>query len=666
MISFRNCIIVLSILSMLISPAAAQNSSTPTKIDDYLTRLTGFGFSGGVLVAQGGQVLIEKGYGVADRKRNLPFTKETAFDIGSNTKDFTKMSILQLAEKKKLNLDDAITRFFDHLPADKAVITVAQLINHTGGFGMYSGRDDEKVTKEDFLRRVLSAPLISEPGRQENYSNPGYGLLAAIVEKVSGQSYEQYVDEHIFKPAGMTTTGYLIPKWLDGQITHSYGNGEDRGSTFDVPHLPDGISWSLRGAGGTLSTLGDMYKFHLALEGEHLLSKGFKSKLFDMDSPVTLVGGNGVHFFEYLREPADRIAIFIASTDAGVRATEIDNIILMLTKGKEVALPPRTIKLDPAALAKLGGTYKLPSGAELGVSVKGEHLFVTGANQEGFNLLAGAKRGNPEQMKKMSAQVSSILEASAKGDYTLMHKAFGAAMPFEEFKPGQEALWQRRKEQFGQFKGVTILGTFPGQGNYVTTARLDFERGVDYAQFMWGGGMLRGVLPSTPAPGTQFFPQSATEFVSFKPTSGEAIGLSFKPNQKGAGFSLAVQAMNGPVSSAMSAGKEATKLPDSPAGRIAAAYIKAFNSGDEKAMMEFFVIHLSKASQANRPMEERLKIYNRMRDDLGDLQVDSISDDTEQGLTVTMQAKEGGSVELRFEMDAAEPQKLKGLRVERR
>ena len=74
-----------------------------------------------------------------------------------------------------------------------------------------------------------------------------------------------------------------------------------------------------------------------------------------------------------------------------------------------------------------------------------------------------------------------------------MHRAFGAAMPFEEFKPRQEDLWQRRQEQFGQFKGVTILGTVPGQGDYVTTARIDFERGVDYAQFMWGGGVLRGM-----------------------------------------------------------------------------------------------------------------------------------------------------------------------------
>lgn len=675
MTHLKSCVLVLSILSLSISSTAARNGglsdapAKPATIDEYLTRLVGFGFSGAALVARDGQVLLEKGYGLADRKRNIQSTRETAFDIGSNTKDFTKMAILQLAEKKKLDLTDPITRFFDNVPMDKAAITVEQLMDHTSGLGMYSGRDEEKVTKEEFLRRVFGAALISEPGKEDNYSNPGYGLLAAIIEKVSGQPFEKYLDERIFKPAGMTMTGYLIPKWQDGQIAHSYMEGEDRGSTFDYPHLADGISWSLRGAGGTLSTLGDMYKFHLALEGQQLLSKEFKEKLFAIDSPVTLVGGNGVHYFVYMREPATRIAILIATTDAGLRATEINRPIMSLARGREVPLPPQTVKLDGAALTKLIGTYNLPSGAELSVSVKGERLFVAGANQEGFDLLAGGRRGNPERINKMTAQVSLMLEAAARGDHALMHKAFGAAMPFEEFKPRQEKLWQQRKEKFGQFKAVTVLGTVPGQGGYVTTARLDFERGVDYSQFMWGGeGLLRGIRLSVSNPGTQFFPQSATEFISFNPTTGESISLGFKPGEKAGNFKLTVQAMSGSVSSTPSAIQKSgeAKLPDTAAGRIAEAYLKAFNSGDEKVMKEFFLNNLSKTSLANRPMEDRLKIYRQIHDDLGDLELESVGEAGNEGITVTTKAKKGGSVEFRFEVDTAEPQKLKAIRVERR
>src|SRR6185437_15731148 len=178
----------------------------------------------------------------------------------------------------------------------------------------------------------------------------------------------------------------------------------------------------------------------------------------------------------------NQLVILIASTDAGLRAIEFDQNILSMAKGKDIALPPPTTALDQSSLNKLAGIYKLASNALVSVTVKDGHLFVAGTNQEGFDLLAGPRRGSPEQIEKMNAQVKAMLEASAKGDHSLTHRAFGAAMPFEEFKPRQEALWKRRKDQFGEFKGVTILGTVPGQPDFVTTARIDFERGIDYSQ----------------------------------------------------------------------------------------------------------------------------------------------------------------------------------------
>src|SRR6185295_17984875 len=157
---------------------------------------------------------------------------------------------------------------------------------------------------------------------------------------------------------------------------------------------------------------------------------------------------------------------------------------------------------------------------------------------------------------------------------------------------------------------------------------------------------------------------SATEFVSFKPRPGESMNLSFSPGENG--FRVMVEEKSAAaVASKPAVEKTADKLPDTAPGRVAAAYFKAFNSGDEKAMTEFFLNHLSKTSLASRSMEERLKIFHRMRDDLGELPPGSVSDSTEQGLTVSMQLKDGGSLELRFEMDATEPQKLKALRVER-
>jgi hypothetical protein len=540
------------------------------------------------------------------------------------------------------------------------VITIQHLIDHTAGIGMYSGRDEEPVTKEEFLRRVFSAPLISEPGKEDNYSNPGYGLLAAIIEKLSGRSYEEYVHENIFKPAGMMTTGYVIPKWKDGQIARNYEDDEERPSTFDFPHLPDGNGWNLRGNGGTLSTLGDMYKFHLALEGEKLLSREVKAKLFNMNEPITLVGGNGVHYFVYLREPADRIAIFVATTDAGVRATEVDTRIHMLARGKDMTLPPSVVKADGSSLAKLTGAYQMPSGAELEVTVRGERLFVTGTNQEGFNLLVGGKAGNPERTNKMNEQIRAVVEAAAQGDHQPLYKIFSAARPFAEFKPRQDAIWQQRRERFGQLKGIKVLGTVPRQQGFMTAVRVDFERGSDYSQFMWGGGMLRGIRLTGPAPGISFYPRSATEFVNFNLATGESINLQFRPQEGGKGFSLAV------VPSAPAPTPTVSALPDTPPGQIAAAYLKAFNSGDDKLMMNFFNDQISKASQAKRSNEERLKMFRQMRADLGSLKIENVSESSALGLIVVMRTEAGEMVEFSFEMDETEPQKLKGMRVDRK
>jgi len=107
------------------------------------------------------------------------------------------------------------------------------------------------------------------------------------------------------------------------------------------------------------------------------------------------------------------------------------------------------------------------------------------------------------------------------------------------------------------------------------------------------------MLPSSPAHGTQFFPRSATEFVNFDPRSGESTNLTFKPGEKGAGFSVNLGPTSGAVaSSSTTETAVVAKMPDTPAGRVAAAYLRAFNSGDEKAMREFFLNHLSKSSRA--------------------------------------------------------------------
>ncbi len=540
-----------------VSPRGQQSLSDEElgrRLDEFITYVQPFGFSGGVSIMRRGKIVLEKGYGLADRAKDVRFTAETAFDIGSNTKDFTKLAILQLAEKGKLRLDDPISKFFPTTPKDKADITISQVVDHTAGFPLYSGRDDEVITREAFLKRLFTSKLLSLPGKEKNYSNPGYSLLAAIIETISGQSWEQTVSESIFKPAGMTETGYALPKWNPDQIARSYADGKDRGSTFDFPHAPDGPYWNLRGNGGTLSTLRDMAKFYAALEGNTLLSKESKALLFPQNQPVVLVGGNGVHYFVYHRDPEKGVVVIIASTEASMRAMDMDRAIAPIIEGLEYTLPPQVIKPSPGVTAKYAGTYALPSGARVIVEARRDGLLVAADGQEAMSLLSGGEPVVTEEAAAHNARAQAIAEASARGDYDPLFEAFGKRMPLDQIKRQEETILRHNIEKLGALKSIRTLGTFQGPKpgglkttmgapEASTTVRFEFESGATFTRYMWGPEGLAGMGVYFTQPSQSFLPQSVTEFfgydlalqltasISFEIEAGKrATGLAFVVN----------------------------------------------------------------------------------------------------------------------------------------
>ena len=538
-------------------PAPPSDEKFRAFADEFLTRAQAFGFTGGVLVSRQGKVLLERGCGLADRARGVPIAASTAFDIGSNTKDFTKMAVLQLADAGRLRLDDPIAKYLDGVPPDKSAVTVAMLVDHTAGFPLYSGPDDEAVTRADFLKRILAAPLIAEPGRAQNYSNPGYSLLAAIIEKVTGGSWEEYVAAHILKPAGMTETGYALPKWKPGQVAHAYEDGRDTGSTLDYPHAADGPYWNLRGNGGTLATLGDMYKFHLALAGETLLKKESKERLFPQSQPVVLVGGNGVHFFSYHRDPDAGLAILVASTDASATAMDMDRALAAIALGRPVALPPEVIKPAAGALDKFAGTYTLPSGAKFTVASLKDRLSIAADGQEATSLLAGIGPEWAAEAERLNAASASLAEAIARGDSAPLAAAFGGRASPGEIKARVEKMRQEREARLGAFKGVRVLGSVPAgappgprrtmePAESATVVALEYERGTAYTRFAWSGEGLIGRDPDLKAaPATAFRPVSASRFASYNLAAGSGTEVGFELDGAGrvTGLSFGTDAM---------------------------------------------------------------------------------------------------------------------------
>jgi CubicO group peptidase (beta-lactamase class C family) len=237
-------------------------------------------FSGAVLVARHGKVLLQRAWGQADRKSRTPNTVRTKFRLGSMNKMFTAVATLQLVEAGKLALDDPIGKHLPDYPnrALASKVTVRHLLTHTGGTGDIFGPDYDKNRLKlrdhgDYLDLYGSRPLGFEPGARWEYSNYGFVLLGALIEAVSGVSYYDYVRERVFRPAGMTATDSL-PESQDVP-GRAVGYTGSRGSR--MPNS-DWLPWRGTAAGGGYSTVGDLLRFAQALSSGTLISKATLAK----------------------------------------------------------------------------------------------------------------------------------------------------------------------------------------------------------------------------------------------------------------------------------------------------------------------------------------------------------------------------------------------------
>jgi len=251
------------------------------RIDRYLAELEKIGFYGSVLVEMNGDKIISKGYGFSNKERQIKNSFNTIYDIGSITKQFTATAILKLEMQGKLSTEDNLSKFFNNVPIDKENITIHDLLRHQSGLTSSVGEDYEIINREEFLNKVYSSPLRFEVGTGFSYSNIGYSLLTMIIEKISGQTYETYLYNNLWKPAEMEMTGYTRPAFDTNLIAVGYFNdkrvwGKPTHKKWDItaPY------WNLKGNGGILSTTGDLYKWHQALMTDNILSKEAKEKLY--------------------------------------------------------------------------------------------------------------------------------------------------------------------------------------------------------------------------------------------------------------------------------------------------------------------------------------------------------------------------------------------------
>jgi len=411
--------IFLSLQNRLFAQDAVVKGPLGQRLDALIQKAEERGFHGNVLIAQKDEVVLLKGYGLANQAAQTRFTPATLVQIGSNVKDFTKVAIFQLVEKNQLKLSDTLDRFIEGLSTETGGVTIANLLEHTASLPLGMGGDDYPLTRDEMLQRLRSLKLASPPGSKKQYSNIGYSLLAFIVEKLSGQSFDAYVAKEILEPLGMRETGTYIPKLDQTRIAHGYSGDVDKGIILDMPHDAEGHLWNLRGNGGYLSTLAEMHAFYKALRDFKLIKDpALRDKVFNPGEAGVFAGSDMVSFFLFANFPGVDAVVFIATNHSAFKG------------------PALLREIEPV----------------LGIADRGERR-ITGREN---NVTAPMLDKLPDT--GIGRTIGEYLKAFNSGDVEIMRKFFTERSLQGPDSPSMDVRLERYRSMFGNLKQLTFQG----------------------------------------------------------------------------------------------------------------------------------------------------------------------------------------------------------------
>ncbi len=327
--------------------SAAAKKPVPPKIEltwdnlqEKLKEAESAGLSGAILVIRNGNIFLREGYGYADRSRNIPNKPDTMFAIGSTPIDFTQGAILKLEDMGKLRTSDPINKYLPNVPEDKKAITIDQLMTGRSGLPNFHGRpndpdpDNSWIDRDEALRRILGSELLFPPGTDRAHSHSAFGLLAAIVEIVSGDTYMGFLRKNMFDPSSMNWTHHYEDVHAgDEQVAIGYG-GRDAASV-NSPKNWGKTSWLVLGSGGMVSTVGDLHRWNQAVRDGKLLSSASTEKYWKVGGGV-FVGGNMHGFYtSYTTGPNSMFFLCtndIAQSDRSEKLT--DALVSLVNKPK--------------------------------------------------------------------------------------------------------------------------------------------------------------------------------------------------------------------------------------------------------------------------------------------------------------------------------------------
>jgi CubicO group peptidase (beta-lactamase class C family) len=406
-------------------------------------------FMGTVLVVEGDQVLLDKGYGMADLEWQVPNAPDAKFRLGSLTKQFTATLVLLLQQDGKLNVNDPVSKYLTDAPPAWAKITLANLLGHTSGIPNFTGFKEFSTwcmsphTPAEEIAFFKDKPLDFEPGSKFAYSNSNYIALGVVIEKVSGKKYGDLLRERIFDPLGMKDTGLdsddlVLPKRAEGYRPGSHGLELARSESMTIP-------WS---AGAIYSTTGDLLKWEQGLFGGKILNAdslklmttpgkgdyGFGVFIQTQDGVRIVSHGGGIEGFNTQLEyaPEKQIAVVALSNVNGGAPGSMGGQLMDTVLGKPVVLAGehKAVPISKEELAKFVGVYDLAPAFSLTIAISGDHLTGQGTGQPAIDLMyQGVKDGHPTFfVAPVNAEIEFVPDASGAMTSLILHQN-GQSMP---------------------------------------------------------------------------------------------------------------------------------------------------------------------------------------------------------------------------------------------
>ena len=392
-------------------------------------------FMGAVLVAQNGKVLLSKGYGSANLEWNIPDSPSTKFRLGSITKQFTAASILLLEERGKLKTDDPVKKYMPDAPAAWDKVTIFNLLTHTSGipsftsFPDYASTEAAPSTPEGLVARFRDKPLNFSPGEKWEYSNSGYVLLGYLLEKITGQSYKEFVQENIFKPLGMKESGYdshsaIIPHRASGYTPGPNGPVNTTYIDMTIPFsagalystTEDLLRWEQGLFGGKLLSAASLKKMTTPFKDDYACGLGVRS----VKGHILIEHGGGIEGSNTQMSyyPDEKLTVIVLGNLNGSAPGEIAPKLASVARGEKVVLPSerKEITVPKEVLMKYVGTYELAPQFSIVITLEDGQLMEQATNQPKLPLFAESETNF--FLKVVDAQVE--FSKNDKGEFAFL------------------------------------------------------------------------------------------------------------------------------------------------------------------------------------------------------------------------------------------------------